>query len=55
MRARAIADNDDLPSQSLSAGVGYQTSAGQALIVGMRRDHNKRSIFEHLTQRAERK
>ena len=55
MGASAVADNDDLPSQSLPASVGYQTSTGQALIVGMRRDHNKRSIFEHLTQRAERK
>ena len=55
MRAGAVADNDDLSSQSLPAGVGDQTSAGQALIVGMRRDNDKRPIFEHLTQRAERK
>ena len=38
MRASAVADNDDLSSQSLSASVGDQASAGQALIVGMRRD-----------------
>ena len=38
MRARAVADNDDLSSQSLSASVGDQTAAGQALVVGMRRD-----------------
>ena len=55
MRAGAVADNDDLSSHSLSASVGDQTSAGQALVVGMRRDNDKRPIFEHLTQRAERK
>ena len=55
MRAGAVADNDDLSSQSLSAGVGDQAAAGQALIVGMRRDNDKRPIFERLTQRAERK
>ena len=55
MRTGAVADNDDLSSQSLSASVGDQTSAGQALIVGMRRDNDKRPIFERLTQRAERK
>ena len=55
MRAGAVADNDDLSSQSLSAGVGDQASAGQALVVGMRRDNDKRPIFELLTQRAERK
>ena len=55
MRADAVADNDDLSSQSLSAGVGDQTSAGQALVVGMWRDNDKRPIFQLLTQRAERK
>ena len=51
MRAGAVADNDDLSSQSLSASLGDQASAGQALIVRMRRDNDKRPIFEHLTQR----
>ena len=55
MGASAVADNDDLSSQSLSAGVGDQTAAGQALVVRMRRDNDKRPIFKHLTQRAERK
>ena len=55
MRAGAVADNDDLSSHSLSASLGDQTSAGQALIVWMRRDDDKRPSFEHLTQRAERK
>ena len=55
MRARAVADSDDLSSQSLSAGVGDQTAAGQALVVGMRRDNNKRPIFQtsHATGRTE--
>jgi hypothetical protein len=53
MRASAVADNDDLSSQSLPAGVGDQTAAGQALVVGMRRDNNKRPIFKLLTQRDE--
>ena len=43
------------PRNPCSASVGDQTSAGQALIVGMRRDNDKRPIFERLTQRAERK
>jgi hypothetical protein len=55
MRAYAVADDDDLCAQSLFASVGDQAPAGQALIVGMRRDHDKRPIFEHLAQRAERK
>jgi hypothetical protein len=53
MRASAVADNDDLSSQSLSAGVGYQTAAGKTLVVRVRRDNDKRSIFELLTQGAE--
>jgi hypothetical protein len=53
MRASAVADNDDLSSQSLSAGVGYQTAAGKTLVVRVRRDNDKRSIFELLTQEAE--
>src|ERR1700733_8781758 len=55
MRAGAVADNDDLCAQSLSASGSDQSPAGQALVVEMRRDHDKRPIFEHLTQRAERK
>jgi hypothetical protein len=55
MRTSAIADNDHLSSQSLSASVGDQASAGQALIVWMWRDNDKRPIFEYLTQRPERK
>ena len=53
MRASAVADNDDLSSQSLSAGVGYQTAAGKALVVRVRRDNDKRPILELLTQGAE--
>jgi hypothetical protein len=55
MGAGAVADNDDLSSQSLSAGVGDQTAAGQALVVWMRRDNDKWPIFELLAQRVERK
>ena len=53
MRPSAVADNDNLPAQSLPAGIGDQASAGQALIVGMRRDNDERPIFERLTQRGE--
>jgi hypothetical protein len=53
MRASAVADNDDLSSQSLSAGVGYQTAAGKTLVVRVRRDNDKRPIIELLTQGAE--
>src|ERR1700728_524526 len=55
MRADAVADNDDLSSQALSACVGDQTAAGQTLIVRMRRNDDKRPIFELLAQWAERK
>ena len=55
MRAGAVADDDDLPPQSLPAGLGDQTAAGQALIVRMRRDNDERPIFERLTQRTKRK
>jgi hypothetical protein len=37
----------------VSASLGDQTSAGQALIVWMRRDNDKRPSFQHLTQRTE--
>ena len=53
MRTGAVADNDNLSSQSLPASVGDQASAGQALIVGMRRDNDKRPILKSLTQRGE--
>ena len=46
MRARAVADNDDLSSQSLPAGFGDQTAAGQALIVRVRRDNDEGPLFE---------
>ena len=53
MRASAVADDDNLSTQSLSAGVGDQTPAAQAFIVWMGRDNDERPILERLTQRRE--
>ena len=54
MRSCPVADDDDLPPQSLPAGLGDQTAAAKALIVRMRRDYDEWSIFERLTHRPNR-
>ena len=54
MGASAVADDDNLSTQSLSARVGDQTPAAKAFIVWMRRDNDERPILERLTQRAKR-
>ena len=53
MGASAVADDDDLSSQSLPAGVGDEAAAGQTLVVRMRRDNDEGPISKHLAQRVD--
>ena len=54
MRPGAVADDNNLPTQILPAGLGDQAAAAQALIVRMGRDNDERPILERLTQRPKR-
>jgi hypothetical protein len=48
MRPGAIADDDNLPEQTLSASVRDQTAATEALVVRMRRDNDEWPALERL-------
>src|ERR1700728_2838999 len=53
MGTGTVADNDDFSSHSLPASIGNQTSAPEALIVGMRRANNKRAMRHVVTHGAD--